>query len=122
MKIAFVTCVKIGYRCLQAIYDQNFKVEIVITLKDEIGEKKSGRAYLDDFCSNNSIELLKCNNINDEVVLNKLKKLNIDWLFIIGWSQIASEDILNCAKFGAIGMHPTLLPAGRVEPQYHGLS
>jgi methionyl-tRNA formyltransferase len=37
----------------------------------------------------------------------------LDWLFIIGWSQVAHEEVLSAPAKGAIGMHPTLLPVGR---------
>jgi methionyl-tRNA formyltransferase len=42
-----------------------------------------------------------------------IKKYNLDWLFIIGWSQIANKRLLNTPKLGVLGMHPTLLPKGR---------
>jgi len=42
-----------------------------------------------------------------------INKYNLDWLFIIGWSQIVSNQVLNSPKSGCIGMHPTLLPVGR---------
>lgn len=46
-------------------------------------------------------------------VIDALKRHEIDWLFIIGWSQIAGKEVLEAPKQGCIGMHPTLLPMGR---------
>ena len=37
----------------------------------------------------------------------------LTWLFIIGWSQIASAEVLVSPRQGVLGMHPTLLPEGR---------
>ena len=34
-------------------------------------------------------------------------------MFIIGWSQIASKEVIEAPNIGAIGAHPTLLPVGR---------
>lgn len=113
MRFAFVTCVKIGFKCIQEIYDSGYCLELIITLDDKNGENKSGRVYLDDFCKQKSIELLKVNNINDNFCVEKIKSKKIDWLFIIGWSQIAKSKILNATAYGAIGAHPTLLPQGR---------
>jgi len=113
LKLGFVTCVKLGLSCMEEIYKNGYQLEIIVTLKDEIGKNKSGRIYVDEFAKKNSIQVLKIKNVNEAVVINKLKELKIDWLFIIGWSQIAKKEILDAPNFGVIGMHPTLLPKGR---------
>ncbi|MGL5413911.1 formyltransferase family protein [Cetobacterium sp.] len=112
-KIGFVTCVQLGLSCIEEIYKIGEKLELLITLKDDKAQKKSGRVFLDEFSKKNNIPLLKINNINDEMVLEKIKEYDLDWLFIIGWSQIARKELLLSPKKGCIGMHPTLLPEGR---------
>jgi methionyl-tRNA formyltransferase len=82
-------------------------------LHDNKSKNKSGRIYLDQISHDNDIELLKINHINDDAVVTILKEREIDWLFIIGWSQIANSSILNAVNMGIIGAHPTLLPEGR---------
>lgn len=42
-----------------------------------------------------------------------LRSFKPDFVFAVGLSQILTEDILNIAKFGNIGFHPTALPKGR---------
>ena len=113
MKIAFCTCVQLGLSCIQKIHDLGGKFDLFITLNDDIAKKKSGRIYLNDISKKSDTQLLKVNHINDTTVIKTLKKLEIDWLFLIGWSQIASVDVLNSCKSGVIGAHPTLLPIGR---------
>ena len=56
------------------------------------------------------IPLLKSNHVNNSDVVEAIIRNNIDWLFIIGWSQIASKEILNSPNKGVLGMHPSLLP------------
>lgn len=113
MKIAFATCVQLGKSCIEKILEMGGTLDLLITLNDEKGRNKSGRIYLDDIAESNNIELLKINNINDAAAIKKVKELEIDWLFIIGWSQIAKKQLLDTPKKGCIGMHPTLLPVGR---------
>jgi len=113
MRIAFATCVQLGLSCIEEIYRIKGKLDLLITLNDDKARKKSGRIYLDDVANINKTPLLKINNINDQVVVDTLKNYQIDWLFIIGWSQIAKEEVLNAPTYGCIGMHPTLLPEGR---------
>lgn len=86
---------------------------MVISLKEESAINKSGRVFLKEFCEDNQIDFLMVDNINDKICQEKIKQYEIDWLFIIGWSQIAKFNILNSPKFGVIGAHPTLLPQGR---------
>ena len=89
------------------------KIDLLITLKDNKAVDKSGRIYLDEIALKHDVPLLKIKDVNDKEVIEALIKHDIDWLFIIGWSQIARSDLLNTPKKGCIGMHPTLLPVGR---------
>ena len=113
MKIAFTTCVQLGRSCIEEILRIGGKLDLLITLKDDRARAKSGRIYLDDIAQKENIPLLKIGNINEPCVLEALAAHGIDWLFIIGWSQIAGPDLLAAPKCGCIGMHPTLLPLGR---------
>lgn len=113
MKMAFATCVQLGLSCIEEIYRIGGELDLLITLKDEKAKNKSGRIYLDEITNEHNVPLLKINNINDQEVIEALKKHEIDWLFIIGWSQIAKKEVLETPTKGCIGMHPTLLPVGR---------
>lgn len=113
MNFALITCVKIGLECAKSIYASGNKLKLLITLEDSKASLKSGRVNFDEFCETNSINLKKIIHINDLETTKYIKDHNIDWLFIIGWSQIANEKILNAPNLGAIGAHPTLLPEGR---------
>ncbi|MCM3617930.1 methionyl-tRNA formyltransferase [Sutcliffiella horikoshii] len=112
-KIAFATCVQLGLSCIEEIYRVGGNLDLLITLHDEKARNKSGRVYLDKIAAKHDAPLLKINNINDHDVLQALKEHKIDWLFIIGWSQIAKKEVLEAPTYGCIGMHPTLLPIGR---------
>ena len=113
MKFAFCTCVQLGMSCIEAALREGFELDLLITLQDHKSKKKSGRVYLDAISKAHDIELLKIDHINDTIVSETLRERGIDWLFIIGWSQIASEETIKAPKLGVIGAHPTLLPEGR---------
>ena len=113
MNIAFTTCVRLGRSCIEAIYDLGGRLELMVTLRDDLARGESGRAYLDDLAREHGVPLLKVGHINDPEVPEALARHRIDWLFIIGWSQIAGEAVLKAPARGCIGMHPTLLPEGR---------
>ena len=113
MRAAFVTCVQLGLSCMEAIYGLGGELTLAITLHDHLGVNKSGRVWIDDFCHQHDIPLLKLRNINDGQLVEVVRREQIDWLFIIGWSQIAGKQVLDSPLQGVLGMHPTLLPSGR---------
>jgi len=113
MKIAFCTCVQIGKSCIEAVLSLGGQFDLLLTLHDQKSINKSGRIYLDEIAETSSIPLFKLNHINDPEVAKVLMEYEIDWLFIIGWSQIASAELIRIPRMGIIGAHPTLLPVGR---------
>lgn len=113
MRFGFVTCVELGLSCIDQIYAVGGELDLVVTLPDTVAQAKSGRVYLDEFCAAHEIDLVKSPNVNDVGVLESIRSHEIDWLFIIGWSQIARSEVLNAPARGVLGMHPTLLPIGR---------
>lgn len=98
---------------MEAIYADGFRLDLAITLEDTRAQTKSGRVYLDDICRQHNTPLLKVRHINDETAVAAIAQYQLDWLFIIGWSQIASSAVLRAPSRGVLGIHPTLLPVGR---------
>ncbi len=113
LKIGFVTCVQLGLECVEAIYEAGGTLEVALTLPNEKAVAKSGRVFLDGFCAEHKIALVKVDNINDRDAVAAVRAHELDWLCIIGWSQIARRPLLDAPRLGVIGMHPTLLPQGR---------
>lgn len=113
IRIGFVTCVQLGLSCMEALYEAGGQLSFAMTLEDDQAVNKSGRVYLDEFCAEHDIPLMKSRHVNNQNVIDAVREHELDWLFIIGWSQIASPQVLNAPKRGVLGMHPTLLPIGR---------
>lgn len=113
MKFGFVTCVQLGLSCMEAIYEIGGQLDLAITLNNNQAVNKSGRIYLDSFCEKHNIPLVKSRHINDQAIADAIREKGIDWLFVIGWSQIAGADLLAIPTKGVLGIHPTLLPEGR---------
>ena len=112
-RFGFVTCVQLGLSCIEEIYASRGRLDLVVTLEDDRARNKSGRIYLDKVCRERDIPLLKCQNINDPETVEALRTADLHWLYIIGWSQIAGPAVLAAPSEGCLGIHPSLLPAGR---------
>lgn len=113
MKFGFVTCVQLGLSCLETIRELGSEPDLLVTLHDDIAEKKSGRVWLDGYAAKGNNRLVKVKNINDQDSRFAIAAAQLDWLFVIGWSQIVGEEVLRLPRLGCVGMHPTLLPEGR---------
>ena len=113
MRFGFVTCVELGAGCIEEIYRVGGRLNLIITLDDDRAQTKSGRVSLDAIAARHAVPLVKVSHINEPKAITALQERAIDWLFIIGWSQIAGTEVLDTVRRGAIGMHPTLLPVGR---------
>lgn len=98
---------------MEEIDNAGGRLDAVLTIPDGKARAKSGRVYVDGFCSSRDIPLFKATNINDADAVAWLRNQALDWLFIIGWSQIARAGVLASVARGALGMHPALLPEGR---------
>jgi methionyl-tRNA formyltransferase len=98
---------------MEEIYACGGRLELVHTLTDSQAVQKSGRVFVDDFCAGHHIPVVKGRNINDAAVVASIEAARLDWLFIIGWSQIAGDAVLGATTRGVLGIHPTLLPQGR---------
>lgn len=98
---------------MEEIYAAGATLDLAITVSDDRAINKSGRVFLDEFCAEQGIDLVKIRHINDADAIEAIKTRGIDWLFIIGWSQIAGAEVLAAPTRGVLGIHPTLLPEGR---------
>ncbi|GAB5429129.1 MAG: methionyl-tRNA formyltransferase [Devosia indica] len=113
MRIGFVTCVELGLACLEEIEGLGGRLNLLVTLDDSVARRKSGRIFLDHYAARNSTPLVKTNSINDPGCVATLKKADLDYLLVIGWSQILKPEVIRTVRRGIYGMHPTLLPVGR---------
>lgn len=93
------------------ILERNFEVVGVVTTPDE----KSGR---DKLLTPSPVKsFFKLNALTPEVLdenfSRELKKLAPDLLVVAAYGKLIPEDILSIAKFGALNVHPSLLPKYR---------
>jgi methionyl-tRNA formyltransferase len=113
MRIGWVGFHIEGLLALRRVLEQGFSIEAVLTLKPDLAAKRSGAGDYSRLCQEFSIPLYEIANINDEESLSLLKKLSLDVVFVIGWTQIVRPEALTLVRFGMIGAHASLLPHNR---------
>jgi methionyl-tRNA formyltransferase len=78
-------------------------LQLVITYPNEYVYprmvKINGRNIINTLTANSQIE--------------KIRKLNPDYIFVAGWSELLSNELVNIPSNGVIGFHPSKLPFNR---------
>lgn len=95
--------------------DELFEVAVVITQPD----KPSGRKQtivpspIKTFSQNNKLPVWQPENLKNENFLEKFKKIKPDLLVVVAYGLIIPQTILSIPRYGAINVHPSLLPKYR---------
>lgn len=113
VNVGFVACVKEGYDTLCYLLKENWKPDFIITFEPSKAKIYSGYVSFDTIAEENRIPLYYVTSINSIDALNLLRDLNVDILYVIGWSEILKNYILKIPKIGTIGFHASLLPKYR---------
>jgi len=111
MKVGLIGGVKSSALALRKLCDSDLDIIEVFGYRPKDPELVSGYYDLEPICLENSINFTPFIKIND--FSDKIQSLNLDYLFVVGISQLVCEAIINAPKMGAIGFHPTKLPQGR---------
>lgn len=98
---------------LQAMIEIGFPISCVFALSEEVSKNVSGFYPVYEIAEEHSIPYKKFSKINDEENIQIIKEIEPDYIFVAGLSQLVKEEIINSAKKGVVGFHPTPLPKMR---------
>ena len=112
-KIVLAGSVTSSLVTLQQLVHHKMNVVGVFGYEPKNTSEVSGYVSMKEVCDNNQIAYYPFNKINSIENLNILKELNPDIFFVVGLSQLVSEEMLSVSKMGNVGFHPTHLPKGR---------
>jgi methionyl-tRNA formyltransferase len=113
MRILFVGAVDFSYHCLKELIKLGGNVVAVLTLAKEDARLNSDYKDLSVICSRNGIRVYQIRKINEPTSIDLIISLKPDIIFVFGWSQLISKEILSIPPLGCIGTHPALLPRNR---------
>jgi len=114
MRILFVGAIKFSLSCLNAVINAGGDVIAVLTLPENRAGFHSDYAELAPTASEHGIpcfHLQKPINYPENAAL--IHSLRPDVVFVFGWSELVSKEILKIPPLGCIGTHPALLPKNR---------
>jgi methionyl-tRNA formyltransferase len=103
----------IGRDCLEAAAASGAELVGVLTLPETAAIDRSARCRFDEVAARFGAEYIETSDVNSDVTLNALRKLEPELVFVVGWYQLVREPFIAAAHEGVFGMHPTLLPRHR---------
>lgn len=98
---------------LKLLLQEGYEIEALITRPSQNAGHVSDYVDLHSLCNEYRIKTVDTVNINAPATIREVKKLDADYLFTLGWSQLFSSEFLQLFSGGVIGSHPTKLPFGR---------
>jgi methionyl-tRNA formyltransferase len=113
IRVALAGSVSSTFVTLEKLLEHKLEVACVFGYEPENTERVSGYACMRPLCEENNILYTPFNKINSSGHADLLKELQPDVFFVVGLSQLVSQELLSIPRLGCIGFHPTLLPKGR---------
>lgn len=90
-----------------------FPVDMVFSLDEKYSKNVSGYDPIHEVAEANGIPYTKFKKISDPENIEIIKKIEPDYIFVVGLSQLVPQEMINLARKGVVGFHPTPLPKFR---------
>jgi methionyl-tRNA formyltransferase len=113
MRIALLGTVDSSVVALRELVNSGCAPTQVLTLESARRSRHSDYADLALEGRKLGVPVTSVSTARSPDVVARLRELDLDLLLVIGWSEILPNDILAAARHGAIGYHPSHLPALR---------
>lgn len=115
MKAIFMGTPQFALDSLEALYESEFDIKLVITQPDR--PKGRGKKLQSPPVKEKAIELgleiFQPENIKDEKAIEIIRAINPDIIVVVAFGQILPKEILEIPKYGCINVHASLLPKYR---------
>lgn len=98
---------------LQGLVEAGHSPAVVLTLPRDQAARHSDFVDLRPMAARAGAPVAEVSDVNDDDILSMLQSLELDLLMVIGWSRMCGPRFRATARLGALGYHPTLLPAMR---------
>lgn len=113
MKSILIGAVSSSKKMLESMIATGFPVTYVFSLDEEYSQNVSGYQPIHMIAEKYHIPYQKFKKINEKENIEIITKIEPDYIFVIGLSQLVGKEIMDAAKIGVVGFHPTPLPKMR---------
>lgn len=113
MKSILIGSVGSSKQMLEAMIEVDFPVSYVFSVDEQYSADISGYEPIHKIAEDNGIQFKKFRKINNPENVELIQSIAPDYIFVIGLSQLVKQEIIESAKVGVVGFHPTALPKMR---------
>lgn len=104
-----------GEQLARFICERRYPIEFAATCASDTTHEES----IAQIFSARGIRVLRQIDVNDPIILKKLRDAGVDIVFLIWWPRIIGKDAIGAARVGWINLHPSFLPFGRGKHDYY---
>lgn len=113
MRVALIGSVSSSWHTLRGLGESGVDIACVLGLDIRHAERVSDFRDLRPLAEKFGVPFRSFDKIAEPGVVELLGEQRPDLLFVVGLSQLVPQSVLDLARSGAIGFHPTPLPKGR---------
>jgi methionyl-tRNA formyltransferase len=110
MRAALIGTVESTRIAIKAFSRNNWELALLVTLPVEAAARHSDYVDLSSETADGSTHVHFCRQINDASTIAAIQAAEVDYVFVIGWSQLCGPDFLDRFQGKLIGYHPAPLP------------
>ena len=111
MRIAFVSHNDLGLACLEELDALGADVRAIYTRPRE--ESVADQTSFEGIATETGADLQEIESVNTDAVVEQLRAYDPDLLYVVGWSRLVDERVIDVSNVATLGMHPAPLPRGR---------
>ena len=100
---------------LKSLIESKYNVATVITQTDKPKGRKSQLCTppVKNIALDSGLKIVQPENVNDKIIIEKLKEINPDVITVVAFGQKISSEILDLPRYKCINIHASLLPKYR---------
>lgn len=111
LKNIYVSMTKDGLYALEVLLKNGKKIHEIICYPKEKSHNISDYIDFKKIAKKYKLKITYTENINS--LIRKFAKNNPNVIIVNGWSQLLKKELLETARYGCVGTHPSLLPKNR---------
>ncbi|MBX0305413.1 methionyl-tRNA formyltransferase [Haloarcula salinisoli] len=111
MRTVFVSHNDLGLACLEELHNLGADIPAIITRPRD--ESVADQTTFDGIAARTGADVHEVESVNTDAVVDQLRAYDPELLYVVGWSRLVEQRVLDIPSVAALGMHPAPLPRGR---------
>ncbi len=121
IKIGFFGTPEFSLTFLRYVFNQKFKISFIVSqppARSGRGKKKK-KSPVQSWAEQNGIKIFVPETIKDKSFKKEILEQKIDFILVVAYGNMITDDILNLPKYYSINVHASLLPRWRGAAPIH---